>query len=66
MPCLKLGAVFMYCYIALLEVMDYPGGMAQGPATKMNPLGLNQLFFLLYIYAHNVPKYRSLHCLNVT
>ena len=39
----------MYCYIALLEVMDYPGGMAQGPATKMNPLGLNQLPFL-YMY----------------
>ena len=45
MPCLKLGAVFMYNYIALLEVMDCPGGMAQGPATKMNPFGLNQLPF---------------------
>ena len=40
MPCLKLRAVFMYCYIALLEAMDYPGGTAQGPATKIPKLAV--------------------------
>ena len=36
--------------------------MGQGPATKMNPLGLNQLpFSPVHIYVHDVSNYRSLH-----